>query len=115
MDNIEENKKNPPDETLGLGELMTLVFRRLDSIDKQLNNHMVHVAKDIGDIKKDIFWICKLREENKVSDKTESKEDVKTHTDVAWLKKFFWLVVGAFVSGIASVIVGIIMLIVNKK
>lgn len=110
--NIEKEKINPV-ENLSLGELMTLVFNRLDSIDKKLNNHMEHMALDIGVIRNDIKWICKLRSENK-SDKTESNEDIKTHTDVAWLKKFFWLIIGTAVSGIASVIVGIIMLFIKR-
>ena len=113
MENLEKEKLNPV-ENLSLGELMTLMFNRLDSIDKKLNNHMEHMATDIGVIKNDIKWVCKLREENKTTDKTESKEDVRTHTDVAWLKKFFWIVVGAAISGIASIIVGIIMLFVKK-
>ena len=111
MDN-EENKSNPV-ENLSLGELMTFVFNRLDSIDKKLNNHMEHMSLDIGVIKNDIKWICDLRNENK-SDKTESKEDIKTHNDVAWLKKFFWLIIGTAVSGIASVIVGVIMLFIKR-
>jgi hypothetical protein len=112
MDN-EENKSNPV-ENLSLGELMTLVFNRLDAIDKKLNNHIVHIATDITTIQNDIKWICLLRKEKGTPDITESKEDIKTHTDVAWLKKFFWLVVGTFVSGIASIIVGIIMLFIKK-
>ena len=51
------------------------------SIDEKLDNHLKHVAKDIAEMK----------------------------TDVYWLKQFFWIVMGVSVTAVVGAIFALIL------
>lgn len=53
----------------------------IKSIDKRLDNHLIHVASDIAQIK----------------------------NDMDWLKRFFWLVAGVSITAVGGAIFGLIL------
>ena len=78
----------------------------LDNINLKLDNHITHIASDIGGIKTAIEFLQKKQEERRDIVKEESKDDIKTQTDVDWLKRVFWAfalpAIGAFILGIIN-------------
>ena len=53
----------------------------MKEIDKKLDNHLVHTASDIAQIKNDLSWI----------------------------KRFFWLVAGTSITAISGAVFGLIL------
>jgi len=90
--------------------------KRLDKLDKDINNHVQTIGKEMGKMNalyvglgKDIEWLTKLRSEecNKIKSdgSKESKEDIQTHTKVGMFEKFFWIVSTALISSMIGFIV----------
>lgn len=52
----------------------------VESIDKKLDNHLVHIASDISGIKNDLDWI----------------------------KRFFWLIAGTSITAIVSAVFALV-------
>lgn len=66
-----------PKETHKINDLETWV----KEIDRKLDNHLVHVAADISEIKNDLIWI----------------------------KKFFWLVASVAITAIIGALLGLVL------
>lgn len=106
------------DETLI--QLIEQIDKRLSNIEaaqcdmsKKLDNHIVHIAADIGVMRTDIDWLKRLVKSNdnflsRNDGGKESKDDIKTQTDVDWLKRFFFIGISAIVTSIASLIITLI-------
>lgn len=74
----------------------------MKSLDEKVENHLHDVALEFKEIRKLIAKIVGERADDRVKDAT-------TRNDVAWLKRFFWIVatssIGALVTGIIGLIV----------
>ena len=92
------------------------VNKRLDGLDKDINNHVQTIGREMGKmnarafgLEKDIKWLTKLRQEEysrpKTEENKESKEDIQTHTKVGMFEKFFWIVSTALISSMIGFIV----------
>jgi hypothetical protein len=87
------------------------IYRRMNSIDKNLNNHVVQLTRDIGTIRTNLEWLDKLRQENLVKPANggkESRRDIVAQTDVDWIKRFFWISVAAIV-GLGAALIELLM------
>jgi hypothetical protein len=85
--------------------------KRLDSIDLKLNNHMEHMAGDLSAMRTDIAWLKEYITKHVSSDSRESVTEIKTQTDVAWIKRFFWIAT----TGVVASLVADLMAFVFKK
>ncbi|MBI2110677.1 hypothetical protein HYT51_02760 [Candidatus Woesearchaeota archaeon] len=56
------------------------IERWMEAVDKKLDNHLVHSAADIAQIKNDLDWV----------------------------KRFFWLVAGTSITAILGTMIGLI-------
>lgn len=90
-------------------------------ISKKLDNHVVHIAADVGVMKTDIDWLKRFMKSgdgqalpSATDSSKESKDDIKTQTDVDWLKRFFFIGITAAVTSVASLIVMLIHIFFNK-
>ncbi|MFA5153861.1 MAG: hypothetical protein WC554_15020 [Clostridia bacterium] len=100
-------------------ELINQINKRLDtieqcqkSIDTNLGNHVHTLEIGYAGMSKDMEWIkdglAKLFNEDKKpkngENNKESKNDIRTQTDVDWLKRFFWLGISTAITSVASLI-----------
>jgi len=65
---------------------MEEIKRRLGKIEDHMTNHITEIKKDVSCIKQTV---------------------TKIGTDVTWLKKFFWLVMGVSVTAVIGAVFGL--------
>ena len=85
---------------------------RLDSIDKKLDNHIVHMSADLSMIKSDVQWLTKLRDEQCEKNRQniqrdevlkdrvieEEKAGAKRQTHLDLLMKIFFILATSLIS-----------------
>lgn len=99
-------------------EFQEYIRSQIESINTNLNNHVVQLTTDIACIKTDVEWLKEIRLkeiERKNTDNTESRSDIMTQTDMTWVKKLIWLVVASVIGSIGTVIFEIIRLFLSKQ
>jgi len=72
---------------------------------------------DISSVRTDIEWIKgDITGKNKdfTNNLKESKADIWTQADVDWLKRFFWVGIGAIVSSIGSLLILLFHIFIQK-
>jgi|TARA_R110002020_G_scaffold133936_1_gene298883 hypothetical protein len=66
---------------------MEEIKRRLEIIESHMTNHITDIKKDVSCIRQEV---------------------TKIGTDVIWLKKFFWLIMGVSVAAVIGSVFGLI-------
>lgn len=66
---------------------MEEIKRRLEKIESHMTNHITDIKKDVSCIRQEV---------------------TKIGTDVTWLKKFFWLIMGVSVAAVIGSVFGLI-------
>lgn len=93
-------------------EKFNRIDERFNSVEKDIkeikDNHLAHLGINLEGVMKDIEWL-----KQKKYDSQESKDDIKTQQDVDWLKRFFWVGVGAIISSFISLMATIIHILMN--
>lgn len=95
----------------------------LKETNRLLGNHVHTLEIGYAELNKDMSWVKDglmkhfARDEKPVKttdDGKESKEDIKTQTDVDWLKRFFWVGITTVVTSLASLVITLLHAIFNK-
>ena len=76
------------------------INHNLDCINTKLNNHIEHFAYQFTEVKNDVAWIKKLFDPKECAEKEikNAEKDVKSASEINWLKWGFKLMVGLLVA-----------------
>jgi len=75
------------------------INHNLDCINTKLNNHIEHFAYQFTEVKNDVGWLKQILDPKSTSEKDikNAEKDVKSASEIQWLKWGFKLMVGLLI------------------
>lgn len=77
-------------------------------MNKTLTNHFMHLSADYQQLVTDVKWLKEFRAENLRPTYDTNGAEIKTQTDVDWLKRFFWIAAATTITSLISSVLTVI-------